>query len=116
MNTSHPPSQQGVSLRLFMHCDARHGGKLLYEWLLALAKREKLTGGSVFRAVAGFGRHGVLYEESFFELAGKLPLVVEFILDEAGTDHLLELLHEAGVELVYTRTVIQYGVMRTDSA
>jgi len=27
-----------------------------------------ISGGSAFRAVAGFGRHGKLHEETFFEL------------------------------------------------
>ncbi|HEX7342185.1 MAG TPA: DUF190 domain-containing protein [Rhodanobacteraceae bacterium] len=111
MNTSDTSIRHGVSLRFFMHVDARHQGKLLYEWLLELARHEKLAGGSVFRAIAGFGRHGVLHEEAFFELAGKLPVVVEFILDEATATRLLELVRAAHVELVYTRTAIEYGVL-----
>jgi Uncharacterized conserved protein len=51
---------------------------LLSEWLLEQAKQHGLGGGSVFRAIAGFGRHGVLHEEQFFELADDLPVKVEF--------------------------------------
>ena len=36
-------------------------------------------GGSAFRAIAGFGRHGHMHEETFFELAGELAVKVEFI-------------------------------------
>ena len=111
MSVSSIPVRHGVSLRFFMHADARHDGMLLSEWLLEQAKREHLAGGSVFRATAGFGRHGVLHEEAFFELAGKLPVVVEFVLDEGEAARLLELARTAGVELVFTRTAIQYGIL-----
>lgn len=111
MNTPSIPTRRGISLRFFIHVDAHHQGKLTYEWLLELARGEKLAGGSAFRAIAGFGRHGVLHEESFFELAGREPVVVEFILDENDATHLLERVREAHVELVYTRTAIEYGVL-----
>lgn len=112
MNTSSAPgTRNGVNLRFFMLADARHDGMLLSQWLLEQARHERLAGGSVFRAIAGFGRHGVLHEEAFFELAGKLPVVVEFILDEDEAARLLELVRAAGAELVYTRTAIEYGVL-----
>ena len=60
-----------------------HTGKLLYEWLLEEARTLGIQGGSAFRAIAGFGRHGKMHEETFFELAGELAVKVEFILDEA---------------------------------
>jgi PII-like signaling protein len=106
--------RHGVSLRFFMHANARHDGKLLHEWLLEQARREGLAGGSVFRAIAGFGRHGVLHEESFFELAGDLPLNVEFILGEEDAGRLLAIVRDSGAELVYARTVIEYGILRRE--
>lgn len=103
--------RQGVNLRFFMHANARHDGMLLHEWLLEQARREGLAGGSVFRAVAGFGRHGVLHEESFFELAGDLPLNVEFVLGADDAERLLDIVRAAGTELVYVRTPVEYGVL-----
>lgn len=101
----------GVYLRFFMHANAKHRGMLLYEWILEQAKREGLAGGSVFRAIAGFGRHGILHEESFFELAGDLPLKVEFILGEAETERLLAIVRASGAALVYARSPVAYGVL-----
>lgn len=103
--------RQGVNLRFFMLANARHDGMLLHEWLLEQARREGLAGGSVFRAVAGFGRHGVLHEESFFELAGNLPLNVEFVLGGDEATRLLEIVRNAGAELVYVRMPVEYGVL-----
>ncbi|MGA7297469.1 MAG: DUF190 domain-containing protein [Rhodanobacteraceae bacterium] len=102
---------QGVYLRFFMHANARHDGKLLYEWILEQARKHKLGGGSVFRAVAGFGRHGILHEEHFLELAGDLPLKLEFLLRESEADTLLEIVAKSGAELVYARSASEIGVI-----
>ena len=71
---------QNVYLKFYVTEKQRHNGKLLYEWLLEEAQKLGVPGASAFRAIAGFGRHGRLHEESFFELAGELPVQVEFIL------------------------------------
>lgn len=116
MNPSGTTTHSGVSLRFFMRADARHQGKPLHEWLLEQARHEHLVGGSVFRAIAGFGRHGVLHEEAFFELAGKEPVMVEFILDDAAADHLLDRVRDTHVELFFVRACVEYGVLGKTAA
>jgi len=66
-----------VCLQVFVSEASRHHGKLTYEWLLDAAQELGVQCGSAFRAVAGFGRHG-RHDVGFFELAGELPVVVEF--------------------------------------
>jgi PII-like signaling protein len=112
----HNAPANGVFLRFYTHVHARHEGLLLSEWLLELAKRNKLGGGSVFRATAGFGRHGVLHHEAFFELADDLPLKVEFLLSQAHAQTLLRLVQEAGVDLVYAWSPIHFGVLGKEGA
>ncbi len=102
---------QGVNLRFYMHNNAKHHGKLLYEWLLEQARDQGLAGGSAFRAIAGFGRHGVLHEEAFFDLAGDLPVRVEFVLREQEAEQLLDAVRHAGVSLVYTQSPVDIGVL-----
>lgn len=111
MDITHTMPVQGVYLRFFMHANARHDGKLLYEWILEQARSNKLGGGSVFRAVAGFGRHGVLHEEHFLELAGDLPVKLEFLLSESEANTLLDIVREAGAELVYARSASEIGII-----
>jgi PII-like signaling protein len=101
----------GVYLRFYTHAHARHDGLLLSEWLLEQAKKRKLGGGSVFRAIAGYGRHGVLHEEAFFELADDLPVKIEFLLRESEADTLLDLVRQANVELVYAREPASIGIL-----
>jgi PII-like signaling protein len=101
----------GVNLRFYTHVNVKHDGMLLSEWLLEQAKKHKLGGGSVFRAIAGFGRHGVLHQEAFFELADDLPVKVEFVLSESEADTFLQLVRDAGIELVYVRMPVRIGIL-----
>jgi len=98
-----------VCLQLFVTESQRHHGKLVYEWLLDMAREMGVSGGSVFRALAGFGRHG-RHDAGFFELAGEVPVVVEFFVDEAMADRLLQSVSDAGLNLVYARLPAQTGV------
>jgi uncharacterized protein len=54
----------GTLLRLNVHENRRHHRVLLYDWLLGEARGLGIRGGSAFRAIAGFGRNGVLHEEA----------------------------------------------------
>lgn len=98
-----------VCLQLFVTESQRHHGKLVYEWLLDMARERGVSGGSAFRALAGFGRHG-RHDAGFFELAGEVPVVVEFFVDEAMADRLLQSVSDAGLNLVYARLPAQTGV------
>lgn len=98
-----------VCLRVFVAESGRHQGKLTYEWLLDEAQRLGIGGGSAFRALAGFGRHG-RHDAGFFELAGELPVVVEFLVDPAVADRLLDHISEAHLALVYARLPAEIGI------
>jgi PII-like signaling protein len=103
--------QQGVHLYFYCHARARHAGMLLSEWLLEQARDHGLGGGSVFRAIAGFGRHGVLHEEQFFELADDLPVKIEFLLREEQAELLLQLVRVAGVDATYARSPASFALL-----
>jgi PII-like signaling protein len=101
---------QGMCLKLFVTEGKRHRGELLYEWLLEQAKRLGIPGGSVFRATAGYGRHGRLHEETFFELAGDLPLELEFVLSAEQANLLLALIRQENLKLFYVKMPAEYGI------
>jgi PII-like signaling protein len=102
---------KGYSLRFYMHENQRHRGVPLYEWLLSHAKERHIAGGSAFRAIAGYGRHGVMSEQRFFELAGQQTVLVEFIVSEAEADELLRLAREDGAPLFYARFAAEFGLV-----
>ena len=101
---------KGVYLRFYVHENRKHHGLLLYEWLLEKAKKAGIHGGSAFRAVAGYGRHGVLHEQHFFELAGDLTVEVEFLLTEEQAQLLLGLLQQEKVSVFYARAPAEFGL------
>lgn len=96
-------------LRIYVHEGLRKDGHSIHDWLFDAAGGVGLAGGIAFRASAGFGRHG-LVEDSFFELAGDLPQVVEFLADESRIRALLEKIGRAGLELVYSVHEVSLGV------
>jgi len=102
----------GSYLRFYMHENRKHDHILLYEWLLETAKKMGIEGGSAFRAFAGYGRHGVMHEQHFFELAGDLTVEVEFLLVDPQADALLDQLRREGVRVVYARTRAEFGMIR----
>lgn len=103
--------QHGVHLTFYCHVRARYNNVLITEWLLEQAKHDGIGGGSVFRATAGFGRHGVLREETFFELADDLPAKVEFLLAKAEAERMLTRVRAAGVDVVYALTPADFAVL-----
>jgi PII-like signaling protein len=99
----------GCFLKFYVAENRRHRHRLAYEWLLEEAKRLGLHGGSAFRAVAGFGRHGRLHEEHFFELAGDLPVEVGFAVTEEEAQRFLAHIAREGLNLFYLRLPVECG-------
>ncbi len=103
---------KGVYLRFFVHEGDRLHGLPAYEWLLERAKKAGIRGRSAMRAIAGFGRHGVLHEDHFFELAGDLPVCVELVVSEDEVARLLALVGNEQASLFYVRVPVEFGVTR----
>jgi PII-like signaling protein len=102
---------KGIHLRFYTYENRKHGSALMYEWLLEFAKSRGIHGGSAFRAIAGFGRHGRMHEQHFFELAGDVPILVEFIAGEAEADALIDALRAQKVHLFYARIATEFDLI-----
>ena len=107
---------QGSFFRFYVHEDHRHHGRLVWEWLLEQGNKLGMRGGSAFKARAGFGRHHVLHEARFFELAGSLTVEVEFIATQEEAQKLLDLLHQEKIRLFYAYTPASFGVINPDAS
>ena len=101
--------QDCVYLKFFVIENQRHDGVLLYQWLLRRASALGLPGGSAFRAVAGYGRHHVLHEARFYELAGELPMEVVFVASREDSDRLVDEVAAAGLSLFHYRMAAEAG-------
>lgn len=101
---------EGCYLRLYVHENDRIHGQPAWEWLLARANEFGVRGGSAFRAMAGFGRHRVLHEERFFELAGSVTIELDFIVTEEEATRLLDLVDRERLRVFYAKVPAQFGV------
>ncbi len=99
----------GTLLRFYVHENRLHRHVALYEWLLEQAKKQGVRGGSAFRAIAGFGRHGILHEEHFFELAAQMTVVVEFLVTADEAERLIALVRDEGIGVFYARVPAEFG-------
>lgn len=102
---------KGTLLRFYVHENRRHRHLLLYEWLLEQAKQMGIHGGSAFRAIAGFGRHGVLHEERFFELAGDLTVEIDFAVSDDEAQRLIERIRAESISIFYVRMPMECGTV-----
>lgn len=106
----------GSFLRFYVHEGHRHNHHLVWEWLLQQANKLGIRGGSAFRAMAGFGRHHMLHEARFVELAGELTVEVEFIVTDDEARRLLALIHRERIRLFYAHIPARFGVINPDDA
>ncbi len=104
----------GTLLRFYVHENRLHRHLALYEWLLEQAKKQGIRGGSAFRAIAGFGRHGILHEEHFFELAAEMTVVVEFLVTAEEAERLIGFLRNERVSIFYARVAAEFGAIEGD--
>lgn len=100
---------QAIFIRFYVQEGMKHGHQAIHEWLFAVARGLGISGGTVFRAAAGFGRHG-LHADHFFELAGELPETVEFFADADKIAALIERVGGEGLRLVYVMHPVSTGV------
>ena len=111
---NNPTATEGVYLRFFTHESRRHGGMLLYDWLLAEAKKLGLSGGTAFRSIAGYGRHGVTHEAHFLELAGQETVRVDFVVTRDAADKMLARVREENLQMFYAMLPAEFGILGDD--
>jgi PII-like signaling protein len=102
---------KGTYLKFYVQEKRRLHGVLAHEWILEQAKKIGIHGGSAFRAIAGFGRHGVMHEDHFFELAGDLPVEVGFAVPDEDAERLLQLIRDEKVSIFCVRLPIEFELL-----
>ena len=98
-----------VCIRFYSLEQRKLHGTHVHDWLLDRARELGMSGGTVLRASAGFGHHHRLHEDRFFELAGELPVEIEFITDTAGAARLLARVKEEPLAIFYVQFPVQCG-------
>lgn len=66
--------------------DTLNNNNLMQEIFRRLHDEHKIHGVTVFRGIAGFGRHGQVHSADLLRLNANLPLVIEFFDDPHAID------------------------------
>lgn len=66
-------------LKVYASTTDRVGSKLLYEYIVELARDKGISGVTVYRGVMGFGLSSQITSAKFWELTEKLPVMIEII-------------------------------------
>jgi PII-like signaling protein len=106
----------GTLLRCYVHENDRHHGQLVWESLIRHANKIGIRGGSVFKAMAGFGRHHIVHEGPRpFEFSATQSVEVEFLVTDDEARGLLQWTQQQGMRLFYATTPAQFGTLGTDA-
>lgn len=82
----------GKLLRIFIGESDRRGNQPLYTAIVELARKEGLSGATVFKGIEGFGGHSVVHAARVFDLSSDLPVLVEIVDSEDRIQGFLPLL------------------------
>jgi len=66
-------------MKIYASTTDKIGMRLLYEYVVNLARVRGIAGVTVYRGIMGYGRSSTISSSKFWELTEKLPVVVEII-------------------------------------
>jgi len=75
-------NSQAAHLRIFISSTDKAKGGTLSESLVFLAKKHCLAGATVTKGIIGYGASSIIHAYKFWEVAEKVPTIVEIIDDE----------------------------------
>ena len=84
--------KNGPAKKLTIYVDEadKFHGKPVYEVLLDIFYKRKISGASVFRGIEGYGSDGVFHTAKILELSTSLPVKIEVVDTEEMINDVLE--------------------------
>lgn len=104
-------SGTGKLLRIFVGESDRHGTQPLYTAIVEAARKQGLSGATVFKGIEGFGGHSVVHAARIFDLSSDLPVLVEIVDTEERIGSFIPLLDDMvreGLVTLETVEIIHY--------
>jgi hypothetical protein len=74
-------NSQAANLRIFISSTDKVKDAALYEWIVFQAHKAGLAGVTVTKGIMGFGASSVIHSYRFWEVADKVPIIVEMTDD-----------------------------------
>jgi PII-like signaling protein len=78
------------TLRIFISSTDQYKFKPLYETIVFEAHRFGMSGATVLKGIMGYGASSEIYNEKFWVLSEKVPLVVEIVDEAKKVDDFIE--------------------------
>jgi len=75
-------NSRAANLRIFISSTDKVKNAALYEWIVFQAHKAGLAGVTVTRGIMGFGASSVIHSYRFWEVADKVPIIVEMTDDQ----------------------------------
>lgn len=75
-------NSQASLLRIFISSTDKRKDEILYESIVLLAKQHGLAGVTVTKGILGYGASSIIHSYKFWEIAEKVPVVIEIIDNE----------------------------------
>jgi len=69
-------------------------GKLLYEAIVELLRKENFSGATVLRGVAGYGSSSVYHTDKLLRMSQDLPIILEVVESQERIEQILPRLDE----------------------
>jgi uncharacterized protein len=66
-------------LKFYLSTTDKINTKLLYEYIVQEARKQGISGVTVYRGIMGYGLSSTIYSSKFWELTEKLPVMIEII-------------------------------------
>jgi PII-like signaling protein len=79
-------------LRIFISSTDKYKRQPLYEVIVFKAKENGVAGATVLKGIMGFGASGSVYSPSYWEVAEKVPLVIEIVDEAENIEKFIEIL------------------------
>lgn len=83
-----------VLVRIFLREDDRCKGVPVYRWVVEFLRKQGVSGATVLKSIMGYGTTGDIHYEGLEVLSYGLPVVVEFVEEEAKAMQVIEMLYE----------------------
>jgi len=77
-------------LRIYIDNTDKFEGESLWKYLLESAQSSNLDGATVYKAVAGVGRHSQIHTFDIFNLSSQMPIVIEIIESQEKIEQYLK--------------------------
>ena len=66
-------------LKIYASSTDKLKSKILYQYIIELAREHGISGATVYRGIMGFGQSSKIHSSKFWELTEKLPITIELI-------------------------------------